>query len=175
MHYKHTWHHLHSLLRHNWQYLWFLNIIFRSFIFLPVHPYFYPSTTVFTRPNDGWMCLCIKLWLQDYVCSPRYERVDSFNGVRTLYRPLTEILEDLVCLKWIKYRATYFAPLFFIRNQKRHRKLLVASIWCQCHWKSGAELYVETRPPVIWTGKNQCGRVEIWVDRWTNEGAKKYG
>ena len=25
-------------------------------------------------------------------------------------------------------------------------------------------LYVETRPPVIWTGKNEYGRVEIWVD-----------
>ena len=30
--------------------------------FLPVHPYFYPSTTVFTRPNDSWTGLCIKLW-----------------------------------------------------------------------------------------------------------------
>ena len=27
----------------------------------PVRPYFYPSTTVFTRPYDGWMGLCIKL------------------------------------------------------------------------------------------------------------------
>ena len=26
-----------------------------------------------------------------------------------------------------------------------------------------ALLYVETRPPVIWTGKNECGRVETWV------------
>ena len=25
-------------------------------------------------------------------------------------------------------------------------------------------LYVETRPPIIWTGKNEYGRVEIWVD-----------
>ena len=25
-------------------------------------------------------------------------------------------------------------------------------------------IYVETRPPVIWTGKNEYGRVEIWVD-----------
>ena len=32
-----------------------------SFIFLPVHHYFYTSTTVFTRPNDGWTDLCIKL------------------------------------------------------------------------------------------------------------------
>ena len=28
------------------------------------------------------------------------------------------------------------------------------------------QLYAETRPPVIWTGKNCCGRVEIWVDGW---------
>ena len=32
--------------------------------FLPVHPYFYLSTIVFTRPNDGWAGLCMKL------CSP---------------------------------------------------------------------------------------------------------
>ena len=31
------------------------------YVFLPVHPYFYPSTTVFTRPNDGWTGLCITL------------------------------------------------------------------------------------------------------------------
>ena len=30
-------------------------------IFLPVHPYFYPSIFVFTRPNDGWTGLYIKL------------------------------------------------------------------------------------------------------------------
>ena len=39
---------------------------FGSFIFLPVHPYFYPSTTVFTRPNDRWTGLCIKLWWNIY-------------------------------------------------------------------------------------------------------------
>ena len=31
---------------------------------LPVHPYFCPSIFVFTRPNDGWMGLYIKLCLQ---------------------------------------------------------------------------------------------------------------
>ena len=30
-------------------------------IFLPVHLYFYPSIFVFTRPNDGWTGLYIKL------------------------------------------------------------------------------------------------------------------
>ena len=30
--------------------------------FLPFHPYFCPSIFVFTRPNDGWMGLYIKLW-----------------------------------------------------------------------------------------------------------------
>ena len=25
---------------------------------LPGHPYFYPPTAVFTRPNDGWTGLC---------------------------------------------------------------------------------------------------------------------
>ena len=40
-----------------------------------------------------------------------------------------------------------------------------------------SQLYVETRPPVIWMGKNEYGRVEIWVDGWwmgkKNEGVKK--
>ena len=31
---------------------------------------------------------------------------------------------------------------------------------------SKAQLYIETRPPVIWTAKNHCGWVEIWVDGW---------
>ena len=31
---------------------------------------------------------------------------------------------------------------------------------------TAAYLYVETRPRVIWTGKNEYGRVEIWVDGW---------
>ena len=26
------------------------------------------------------------------------------------------------------------------------------------------QLYVETRPPVVWVGKVRCGQVEIWVD-----------
>ena len=34
---------------------------FCSFIFFPVHPYFYQSIFVFTRPNDGWTGLYIKL------------------------------------------------------------------------------------------------------------------
>jgi len=43
------WHHLDSLLRHNWQYLWFWKTFFAPFpptcppIFLPVHNSFYPS------------------------------------------------------------------------------------------------------------------------------------
>ena len=32
----------------------------------------------------------------------------------------------------------------------------------------------KTCPPVIWTGKNEYGRVEIWVDGYKNEGAKKF-
>ena len=37
---------------------------FCSFIFLPIHQYFYPSLFVFTHPNDGGMGLYIKLWSQ---------------------------------------------------------------------------------------------------------------
>ena len=43
----HMWHHLHSLLRHSWQYL-VLEDLFCSFIFLPVH---HPSTHISTRPQ----------------------------------------------------------------------------------------------------------------------------
>ena len=64
----HVWHHLHSLLRHNWQHLWFWDtFLFYSFIFFPVHPYFYLSTMVFTRPNEGWTGLCLKLWLEAFL------------------------------------------------------------------------------------------------------------
>ena len=35
--------------------------IFGSTVFLPFHPYFYPSTTGITCLNDGWTGLCIKL------------------------------------------------------------------------------------------------------------------
>ena len=28
----------------------------------PVHPYFYMSIFIFTRPNDGWTCLYINVW-----------------------------------------------------------------------------------------------------------------
>ena len=34
-------------------------------------------------------------------------------------------------------------------------------LWSEVRqWPPG--LYLETRPPVIWTGKNEYGRVEIW-------------
>ena len=36
-------------------------ILFCSFIFLPIHPYFNLSIFVFTDPNDGWTGLYIKL------------------------------------------------------------------------------------------------------------------
>ena len=38
-----------------------LKTFFGFFIYLPVHPYFYPPIFVFSRPNDGWMGLYIKL------------------------------------------------------------------------------------------------------------------
>ena len=52
---------------------------FCSLIFYPVHPYFCPSIFIFTRPNDGWTGIYIKLchvvfsakyvsgiWIEDY-------------------------------------------------------------------------------------------------------------
>ena len=37
--------------------------------FLTVHPYFYQSIFVFTRPNDGWTGLCIKLCCLPWIIS----------------------------------------------------------------------------------------------------------
>ena len=52
--------------------------VFAQFL-LPVHPYFYPSIFVFTRPNDGWTGLYIKLcasWV--YVCVCVFQGCMSF-------------------------------------------------------------------------------------------------
>ena len=57
-----TWYHLHSLLRHNWQHLWFWKTFFAP-SFLPVR---HPSTRISTRPQRflpiQMTGLCIKLW-----------------------------------------------------------------------------------------------------------------
>ena len=37
-------------------------MVLEDLFFSPVHPYFCPSIFVFTRPNDGWTGLYIKLW-----------------------------------------------------------------------------------------------------------------
>ena len=67
MDYKHTCDTiLHSLLRHNWQYLRFWKTFFApSFFTRPPdhHPYFDPLTMVFTHSYDGWTGLCMKLWV----------------------------------------------------------------------------------------------------------------
>ena len=59
--------------------------------------------------------------------------------------------------------------------QKQH-KLCITTIGQLHLWKQStslvAQLYVETRPSVIRTGKNEYGRAEIWVDGYKNEGAK---
>ena len=50
--------------------------------------------------------------------------------------------------------------------------LMLTTPTCSCLCGIGQSVfgstqhYVETRPPVIWTGKNEYGRVEIWVDGW---------
>ena len=35
-------------------------------------------------------------------------------------------------------------------------------------------IYAETRPPVIWMGKNHCGQVEIWIDGYKINEQKKF-
>ena len=65
---RHMWHHLLSLLGHNWQYLWMVleDLFLRLHFFYPSTHIFYPSTTVFTCPNDGWTGLYINLWILSY-------------------------------------------------------------------------------------------------------------
>ena len=50
-----------------------LKDLFCSFIFFTrpptVHPYFCPSTMVFTRSNDRWTGLCVKICLSPYVAA----------------------------------------------------------------------------------------------------------
>ena len=39
-----------------------------------------------------------------------------------------------------------------------------------CHCQNIiVHMLVKTRPPVIWTGKNEYGRVVMWVDGWWNK------
>ena len=45
-----------------------LEQFFCSFIFLPVHPYFYPSIFVFTHPNDGSLHKAMVTHLPCWVC-----------------------------------------------------------------------------------------------------------
>ena len=62
MDYKHT---CDTIYTHFWGKTYNIYGLGRPFLllrFLPVHPYFYPFTTIFTRPNDECMGLCIKLW-----------------------------------------------------------------------------------------------------------------
>ena len=47
---------------------------------LPVHPYFYLSTTGFPHPNDRWTGLCIKLWCVCMRVSPSCSYKQWFLG-----------------------------------------------------------------------------------------------
>ena len=59
-------------------------------------------------------------------------------------------------------------PVIVVRDPK-------SSVSLPGHIHTAAYLYVETRPPIIRTGKNEYGWAEIWVDGVKNEGAKKKG
>ena len=54
----HMWHHLHSLLRHNWQYLWFWKTLFFLLLNFFTHQ---PWTSTSTVLPVQMMGLCIKL------------------------------------------------------------------------------------------------------------------
>ena len=41
-----------------------------------------------------------------------------------------------------------------------HIKQFIIKYYQQSQYHS--RVYAETRPPVIWAGKNHCGRAEIW-------------
>ena len=65
-----------------------LEDLFLLLNFVPVHPYFYPSTTVFTRPNDGWTGIYIKLCYKD---------ITIFNCV------FSDTCQRLVAVDWSQW------------------------------------------------------------------------
>ena len=105
------------------------DLFFFSVIFLPVHPHFYPTTTVLTRPNanDGWTGLCIKLCYQDGL-SLRY-------GGQTDLPPLLTTWGDsgpgLVAI--VYYYATYLFVLkmsYVVIMSVHVYQLIVYFLWC---------------------------------------------
>ena len=55
----------------------FLEDCFSSVTFLPVHLYFYPSTLVFTHPNDRWTGPSIKLC---HPCKDYHQSITVIKG-----------------------------------------------------------------------------------------------
>ena len=64
--------------------------------FLPVHPYFYPSIFVFTRPNGGWTSLYIKLcftcWRPVRLCGITYMNIMK-DSIYNLYNQCYKITD----------------------------------------------------------------------------------
>ena len=75
-----------------------LEYFFCSFIFFtrppPIHPYFCPSILVFTRPNDGWTALYIKLRVDrsmDKVIAAAHIIMASCCAVVTRYKHVSHL------------------------------------------------------------------------------------
>ena len=141
------WHHLHSLLRHNWQYIWF-GSPFLLLHFLPIHAYFYPFTTVFTHPNDRWMGLCIKQCMSTtvqatsaqtrvYKCIQKQEKLHNFGL-------------SIRCQNCGRHRHTAQVPAFNNVRNLGHVIVLAQAVcktvlyslealskyvWCKTSWK----------------------------------------
>jgi len=54
----------------------------------PVQPYFYPPKTAFTRPNDWWTGLCIKLYNTVMWCIHNDMVTSPFNSTSHVPRVL---------------------------------------------------------------------------------------
>ena len=76
----------------------FLQTCQPTIFYEPVNPYFCPSIFVFTRPNDGWTSLYIKLWLcitiiSSSKCLPPITQVlasDNMLGTHMVHESIPE-------------------------------------------------------------------------------------
>ena len=99
----------------------FTHISTRPPIFLPVLPYFYPSIFVFTRPNDGWSGLYIKLCFgPNTACVIRREtRCRAYRNACVGLPNPTFWQRNLSSLKWDQITQSA-QILWFRRRQYRY-------------------------------------------------------
>ena len=99
--------------------------------FLLVHPYFYPSIFVFTRPNDGWTGLYIKLcWPICLVPRPAHARdtwAVSVSCLSVSILSLQDIMGMALHAPLTSYKVIYTLPMMTIKQGKGEHPSIVDS------------------------------------------------